>query len=99
MSCFQNRFIVVSDTESNPLRQYQVSKSSLVYVEKMILENVVKLVMLTFFLSSIFYILLLLFPYTRQPLYLLSGSSSGAAFLRLRTTTKIILISRPKHML
>ena len=31
---FPNKFIVVSDTVSNPLRQYQILSSGLVYLEK-----------------------------------------------------------------
>ena len=33
-SMFPNEFIVVSDTESNPLRQYQICSSGLVYLER-----------------------------------------------------------------
>ena len=31
---FPNKFIVVSDTESNPLRQYQILRSGLVYLDR-----------------------------------------------------------------
>ena len=33
-SMFPSKFIVVSDTESSPLIQYQIDNSSLVYLEK-----------------------------------------------------------------
>ena len=35
---FPNKFIVVSDTESNPLRQYQLYNSGLVYLEKKLIK-------------------------------------------------------------
>ena len=48
---FPNKFIVVSDTESNSLRQYQILSSGLVYLERngtynfgehLVMQNVLK---------------------------------------------------------
>ena len=50
---FPNKFIVMSDTESNPLRQYQILSSGLVYLERNGTYNFgKKMVIQNFFLSS-----------------------------------------------